>query len=321
MRFVAGISISILTFYALLTAVSPLQAQQRPTSGEARANLPAQPVGIGDLLSVSVYGAPELTRTSRVAPDGTIRLAMLKEPIPARGIMPSELEKRIAVALAAEQILVDPDVTVNIAEYATHPISVVGSVRRPLTFQITAPTTLLDALARAEGLSTEAGGEILITRAASANGAAFSKKVAIKSLIELGDPASNIPLQGGEEVRVPEIGKVFVVGNVMKPGAFPTAATSGMTLLKALALAEGLSRFAMNEAYIYRPVEGAEKQEVMVPLRKIMDRKSPDVPLTPGDILYVPDNRAGRLRASVIDKIVSFGAGTASGALILAVKP
>jgi polysaccharide export outer membrane protein len=90
-----------------------------------------------------------------------------------------------------------------------------------------------------------------------------------------------------------------------------------MSVMKALAMAEGLSRFATKQAYIYRPGEGDAKEEVLVELRKIMDRKSPDVELLAGDVFYVPDNRKGRLTSNVIDKIVSFGAGTASGALVL----
>ena len=91
---------------------------------------------------------------------------------------------------------------------------------------------------------------------------------------------------------------------------------AGMTVMKALAMSEGLTRFATKQAYIYRPSDGS-KQEVLVELRKIMDRKSPDVELQAGDIFYVPDNRKGRMTSNVIDKIVSFGAGTASGAIVL----
>jgi polysaccharide export outer membrane protein len=110
---------------------------------------------------------------------------------------------------------------------------------------------------------------------------------------------------------------VFVVGNVKKPGAFPMG--TGMSVLKALALAEGLTPFSTKVVYIYRPSDGA-KQEVPVALRKIMDRKSPDVALEAGDILYIPDNRGSRVTSSVIEKAVSFAAGTASGALILGVN-
>lgn len=116
-------------------------------------NLPAQPIGSNDLIAVSVYDAPELTRTVRVSPDGFIRLPMLKKKVQAQGRMPGDLESAIAEALRAEQIIVDPFVTVTVSEYNSHPISVAGAVKQPLTFQATGPMTLLEAITRAGGLS------------------------------------------------------------------------------------------------------------------------------------------------------------------------
>jgi len=299
-----------------------LSAQVRPPSAsvDTGANLPPRPIGTGDLLVVSIYGSPELSRTARVSQEGSIRLPMLKKPVVARGATPAELEQRVSEALAEAGLLVDPEVVITIAEYATHPIRVAGAVRHPLTFDATGPVTLLEALTRAEGLSGEAGADILVTRTSPDTGpvsAPLTTRIAVKDLSEKADPAANVILEGGEEVRVPEAGRVFVVGNVRKPGAFPVGDESGgISVMKALALAEGLAPFSTKLAYIYRPIDGG-KQEIEVSLRKIMERKSPDVVLAAGDIFYIPDNRGGRVTASVIEKAVAFAAGTASGALIL----
>lgn len=303
--------------FLCLGAASSLAAQARLPAGsiEVGANLPPRPIGPGDLLSISVYGAPELSRTARVSPEGSIRLPMLKSPIEARGVTPGELELRVGAALADAHILVDPSVVITIAEYATRPIRVAGAVRHPLTFDATGPVTLLEALTRAEGLNGDAGADILVTHQGP-DTAPVTERIRVKDLIEKADPAANVILKGGEEVRVPAAGRVFVVGNVKKPGAFPVGDGAGISVLKALALAEGLAPFATKLAYIYRPGE-AGKQEIEVSLRKILERKAPDVVLAPGDIFYIPDNRSGRVTASVIEKAVSFAAGTASGALIL----
>jgi polysaccharide biosynthesis/export protein len=309
----------MLRFVAIVMFAAAVNAQGRlpAVPADQGGNLPPQPVGASDLLSISVYGAPELSRSLRVSPEGTIRLAMLKQAIPVRGLMPLEIETRVADALTAEQILVDPVVTVTIAEFASRPINVAGAVKRPLTFQANGKTTLLDALTRAEGLSVEAGHEILVTHASNSGLPPFTHRIAVRDLLEKADPSANLALEGGEEIRVPEVGRVFIVGNVLRPGSFPLNDAGGMSVLKALAMTEGLTRFATKQAYIYRPADGAAKLEVLVELRKIMDRKSPDIELQAGDIFYVPDNRKGRLTSNVIDKIVSFGAGTASGALVL----
>jgi len=273
-------------------------------------------------LAVSVYGAPELTRTVRVNADGRIRLPMVPQPIEAKGRMPEDLEGSIAQALSSAGILVDPVVTVIVAEYTSKPISVAGEVRQPLTFQALGPTSLLEALTRAQGLTEDAGREILITHREGGLASGPTQWVQVKDLLENRDPSANVLLQGGEDIRVPAAGRVFVVGNVKKPGAFRVGESTRMTVLRALALAEGLTPFSQKIAYIYRPHElGPEGHatpptETPVELRKLMERKAQDVPLEANDILYIPDNRAGRTTANVLERIASFAAGTTSGVLI-----
>src|SRR6202035_5333163 len=110
---------------------------------------------------------------------------MLARKVPAAGMLPQELELSLAGALAADGILIDPSVTVAIAEYSSRPISVAGAVRRPITYQVFEKTTLLEALTRAEGVSPEAGGEILVTRRPRNSGEApILELVSLKGLIE-----------------------------------------------------------------------------------------------------------------------------------------
>lgn len=259
-----------------------ISAQTRPATAATEtqgANLPAQPIGANDLIAVSVYDAPELTRTVRVGADGFIRLPMLKHRVKAQGMMPGELESAIARALQEEQIIVDPFVTVTVDEYDRHPISVAGAVKQPLTFQATGPVTLLEAITRAGGLSSEAGPEILVTRTQPGpNGApaALVQRILVKGLIDAADPALNIVLNGGEEIRVPESGKVYVIGNVKQPGAFPMGDGTESSVLKMLALSQGLMPYAAKEAYIYRREGNGSKNEIPIPLSKIMERKAPD---------------------------------------------
>src|SRR5471032_1310485 len=170
------------------------------------ANLPAQKVGPNDMIAISVYDSPEFTRTVRVGADGVIRLPMLKQRIQAEGLMPSDLEDKIAAALTDEGILVDPFVIVTIAEYHSRPISVMGAVKMPITFQADSPVTLLDALSRAGGLSPEAGPEILISRAQTGPDTAQTtlvQRIPVKALMNAADPEVNVMLAGGEEIRIP----------------------------------------------------------------------------------------------------------------------
>ncbi len=302
-------------FLLSLIAVAALaqgQAQTRAAVMEdvGKTNLPAQRLGVDDLVAVSVYDAPELTRTVRVEPDGTVHLPLLEEGIAAAGLMPRQLESAIAGALKTGEIMVNPIVKVTVVEYHSRPIAVMGAVRKPLTFQAEGTVTLLDALARAEGLSTDSGTEILVTR----NGEIL--RIPIKALLHDAEPTANVLLTGGEEIRVPEAGKITVVGNVNRPGAFPVREAGDHTVLKLVALSEGLMPYAEKMAYIVRRDENGVAQELPVELEKIMKRESPDVTLTVGDILYIPDNKKRRNTMSVIDRITSFGASTASGVLV-----
>lgn len=297
-----------------------VRAQVRPAVESGNANLPAQRIGANDLIAVSVYDAPEMTRTVRIGADGVMRLPMLRRRIKAEGLMPGELETAIASALSAEQLIVDPFVTVTIAEYNSRPISVAGAVKQPLTFQASGPVTLLEAITRAGGLAPEAGPEILVSRMQSgADGSVNTlvQRILIKGLIDAADPALNVSLIGGEEIRVPEAGRVYVIGNVKKPGAFPVQDGTESTVLKMLALSEGLMPYAAKDAYIYRREANGSKNEIRIPLNEIMQRKAPDASLLANDILYVPDNKGRRLTLGALEKVLAFGAG-ASSALIYA---
>lgn len=304
---------------ALVLCVCWAGVARAQSSEAAMINLPAQKIGSDDLVAISVYGSPELTRSVRVSAEGQIRLPMLTRAVPAAGLVPREIESAIAEALRAEKILVDPVVTVTVAEYRSRPISVAGAVKRPLTFQSFGNVTLLDALTRAEGLAPEAGSEILLTRPA-AGGTPSIERIPVKALFAGEDPGLNPRLAGGEEIRVPVAHEVYVAGSVKNPGAFSLKDASDTTVLKMLALAGGLIPFASNQAYIYRRRPGASnannKDEIPLALGRIIGRKAPDVTLEGDDILYVPDSKGRRLSVSALERIAGFGAATTSGLLI-----
>ena len=287
-----------------------------------RDNLPSQVLGVDDLVAVSVYDAPELTRTLRVEADGSVHLPLLTKGVAAAGMLPRQLESNLAAALKSEEILVDPVVKVTVVEYHSRPISVMGAVKKPLTFQAVGAVTLLDALARAEGLTMDAGTEILVSRPQASPDspgeitATLVQRIPVNRLMKEADPSVNFRLHGGEEIRVLEAGKIFVVGNVKRPGAFAVRDAADNSVLRLVALSEGLLPYAGKLAYIYRRDESGIKQEIPIKLEKIMERKEPDVPLLAEDVLYIPDNKTRRQTVNLIDRITSFGASTASGILI-----
>ena len=221
------------------------QVRQSLMEEVGKDNLPSQQLGVDDLVAVSVYDAPELTRTVRVEADGTIHLPLLHAGIAATGLFSRDLEESIANELTTEQILVNPVVKVTVVEYHSRPVAVMGAVKLPLTFQAVGVVTLLDALAKAGGLSELAGSEILVSRGLDASNT--TEHVLVKQLLNDADPAVNFVLHGGETIRVPEAGKIFVMGNVKKPGAFLVRDGSENSVLKLVALAEGLAPFPLQD--------------------------------------------------------------------------
>lgn len=311
------------TMLVFFLCVAPAFAQVRPSGtgpmGDAgAANLPGQRIGPNDLVAISVYDAPEFTRTVRVSADGTLRLPMVGARLPVAGLQPAELETLIADTLVKEGLFVKPVVMVTVAEYASRPIAVVGAVKRPLTFQAVGRVTLLDALARAEGLAAEAGPEVLVSLPDRAEeGKRLLRRIAVRDLLEQTRPDLNLELTGGEEIRVPEAKRIFVAGNVKKPGAFPVREGAEMTVLKALALSEGLSPYPQKLAFIYREDDSSGgRKEIPVELAKIVARKVPDLALEPGDTLYIPEDRGKKNTMSIVEKAAAFGGATASGVLI-----
>lgn len=315
------------TFIALSAVVAialPLSAQAPQTVPvpvadlNPSSNLPLQRVGPEDLLGLQVYDAPELTRTVRVSAEGTIRLPMLRSPIRVQGLLPNEIEVLVAEALQRENLFVDPFVTVNIVEYHSRPISVTGAVRTPTIFQAIGNVTLLDALARAGGLvPDQAGAEIIVTRPDGDTGTQSVQHIPVKPLIGGSDPELNLKLTGGEEVRVPDVGKIIVAGSVVHPGAVPVLDGAANTVTTAIAQAQGTIQYFSHTAYIYRPDDTGAMHEITVDLGGILARKKPDITLQARDILYVPDSSRRRITQNTINSLTGVAAGATSAAIYI----
>jgi polysaccharide biosynthesis/export protein len=282
--------------------------------------LPAESLGSSDLIEIVVPYCPELSRNFRIGTDGFLILPLLHHEIQVAGLTPGQVAARIRQALIGEQVMPDPIVSVSVLEYRSRPVSVVGAVVHPLTFQATGEITLLDAIAMAGGFVPAGAADVLVSyRHITAEGTIeiTVQTIPVRGLLLQANPASNILLHGGEEIRVTETGKVFIAGNVVRPGMYPMQGNEDTTVLKALALSEGLQQYSAQVAYIYRlRAVGAEREEIEVPLSKIIARKNPDVGLKADDILYIPANNGKRMTARVLNQLAGFGQTAAAGILI-----
>jgi len=244
-------------------------------------------VGPGDLLDVRVFGAPELSGDHRVSPRGEISVSLLG-PTRVEGLSSRAVEDTLERALR-ERYMNDPHVTVQVLEMQSHGVSVVGAVNSPGVYQVSGATTLLDVLARAEGLAENAGGTVVVTRGTPAPGSSASQQVNLKELLATGDLSLNVPVQAGDAVKVPEAGIVYVTGEVEEPGGFPIENRETVTALQALALGGGLTGNAdANDSFIIRVDESGQRQDIPIDLNAVLEREAEDPVLLAGDVLFVP---------------------------------
>ena len=134
-------------------AGAPAGAEATPaaTAGQPANATQAEDYKIGtfDLLDISVFQVPELSRTVRVDAKGLISLPMIG-PTQAAALTARELEMLLAKRLS-EKYLQDPQVSVFIKEYVSQRVVVEGSVLKPGVYPITGRATLLQVIALAGG--------------------------------------------------------------------------------------------------------------------------------------------------------------------------
>jgi len=294
-----------------------MQNAAAPQGGSA---LPSQPLGPGDLVQVQVLNFPEFSRTVRVSTEGSIALPLVRQALPVRSKLPVEVESQIRETLRSEDLVVNPSVSVTVVEYSSHPVSVIGAVKTPLIFQAVGRVTLSDAIIRAGGFNTDAGPELLLSRRppeVPADQPVITRHILIRDLLQSDSREANVTLTGYEEIRVPPAGKMYVLGDVRTPGAYPVMDQTDTTVLKALSLSGGLGASPSREAWVIRRDEvSGTKHRISIDLRAILERRAADYPLIPDDILFVPDNRKRRETLAILDRIVTFGAAIGTGVII-----
>jgi polysaccharide export outer membrane protein len=314
-------SLALLGF-ALFYSFAALRGQALATNKEsdtsdthprqsARSNsatdTPTYVIDAEDVLDVYIIDVPELSREYRVRPDGTIMIPLLSTPIRAEGLTLNQLSTVISNRLRAEELVTHPDVIVTVKSSQAHAVAISGAVQNPQIYPTFGPTTLLDVLSQAGGLSSNAGDTAVVTRGHAAMRASWlgggsespapalgTIRVNLGKLLATGDPSMNIRIYPGDKITVQRAGVVYVVGAVRRPGGFTLKGErENMTVLQAVAEGEGLKSTALQrKATIIRRGQQFPMghEEIAVNLKKILAGHAPDPVLKPNDILFVPDS-------------------------------
>ena len=309
-------------------------------------------IGPEDLLEISVLEAPDLNRTVRVSDDGAISLALLGS-IQAAGLSTRQLQAVLEDRLR-ETYMKDPQVGVFVQEMRSHPVSVFGAVEKPGVYQIRCAKTLVEVLSMAQGLANDAGDTVIVVRhtgdpgdlavaalldsrstavrdvpseavvpipstvSRATDGTAGIEGITInlKDLLDSSDPRSNVLVYPGDMIKVTRAGIVYVVGQVHKPGGFLLKTNENISVLQAIALAEGLTSNAKGkEARIFVGGTNGSPKEVPINLDKILAGKAPSPLLKPDDVLFVP-NSGGKEALHVLEQSTAGIVGALGGAAI-----
>lgn len=293
------------TFTSLGVESAPVQEAPMPSLDPALLR-PGETVfrlGPGDQLDLEVIGDATTRATVTVGPDGKIYYYLLPG-LDVWGLTLPELRERIGVELQ-KFIREKPAVAVTLRMAASQRVWVLGRVTSPGIYTLAGPTTLLDAVTQAGGLSAASpyaalAASLGITSAPGAPSEAADLShsfiirrgqvlpVDFQRLLRDGELSQNVYLQPDDFIFLPSVRtpQIHILGAVKLPHS--ERMTGSMTVIQAIALAAGTE----PEAYLSNVavVRGslAHPQIAIVPVDQILLGKAPDVRLEPGDIVYVP---------------------------------
>jgi polysaccharide biosynthesis/export protein len=209
--------------------------------------------------------------------------------------------------------MLDPHVTVLITEYSTQGVSVLGEVKKPGTYLLLGQHSLYDALSAAGGVTQEAGSSIEVTHqdqptqpiTVPVNSPNYSQ---LQRMTEV---------KPGDVVVVSHAESIYVVGDVGHPGEYLIQNGQKVTVLNAIALAQGLNPTAKGSkaSIVRKTTTGAET--IPVNLNNVTKVDGENLGLRPGDVLVVPRSGAKQFMNVVLPGVTGAVAGSVAAAIVL----
>ncbi len=253
----------------LWCAVVPVAGQQRPD--DTRPADEDYRVGTDDVLLITVFAEPELTGPFTVDNDGAFAYPLLGR-ITVEDLTVREVEA-LLMARLADGFLRNPQLNVEVLEYRSQNVYVLGEVRAPGIYPLTGSMSLIQVLVAAGSMSATAGYEVqIVRRTGDGEGAGpvlpednVEVEVTYLNLRDLqSGRLSEVRLQDGDTIYVPKAETFFVTGHVRSPGSFVW--DRGITVLQAISLAGGLTDRGSNRGIRILRIVDDEQEEVSVSL-------------------------------------------------------
>jgi polysaccharide export outer membrane protein len=266
-------------------------------------------LGVGDVLAISVYGEEGSLRETPVDPNGNITY-VLTGAVPAAGRtiddLRTDVQKRVSAKLSRAIVNMVP------VRFGSQTYTILGELNYPGTYLIEGRTTIIDAVAKARGVRTgyfrNSTAEMADYRHATLMRGGQVLPLDFEALLRQGDSTQNLTLRNGDIITIPSslVKSIYVLGEVNFPRT--VGFVSSVSLIQALTEAQGIKaasdgRIVIVRGSLSRPVVQVAHYDQM------LAGKEPNLPLMPGDIIYVPPNRFAFLR-EVVEKAISAFATT-----------
>jgi polysaccharide biosynthesis/export protein len=312
---------SIYILAALVMAPAALDLAASPATGSAERVPQALPLGPGDQVEITVQKLPEMQAVTAAVDDtGALDLPMVGR-IKAGGMSPEQIQRSIEQQLSS--FMHEPSVRLRVLSLASRPVSVLGAVKQPGVHQLQGEMRLMEVLSLAGGLREDAGYSIKISRSLEqgelplpnaeldVSGRFSLAEVDLQSLMGNESPAHNILIRPQDVITAPRAKLVYVIGEVNRSGGFVLAERQSMSVLQALAMAEGVKGTASaGKARIIREVEGTPtKEEIPVDVKKILNGRQEDLALLPDDVLFIPNSATKSAGKLVLGNALDVGKG------------
>jgi polysaccharide export outer membrane protein len=283
---------------------------------------PSYVLGAGDEVSIWALGAEEIgTHPFRVDLNGNVDVPLAGH-IHAAGLTVDQLRAELVKQLSSQ--IKKPQVTVSVTELRSQPVSVMGAVNKPGTYQLQGERTLLEVLSLAEGVKADAGNKVRISRsvdqgslpvpgaAPDGSGRFTVAETGLRDALDSKSAVSALVIRPHDVITVEQGQTIYVMGDVNKQGAFALGQREQISALQALSLAGGTGPAAKpSKSRILRETADGKRTEIPINLSKILEGKAEDVPLQAGDFLYVPDSRVKNVALRAAQAALSIGTGVA----------
>jgi polysaccharide export outer membrane protein len=243
------------------------------------------PIGPRDVIEVKVLEDATMSGRMTVGDDGNIVVNNVGK-VYVSGLTAPQVEAKLKTLLEAN-FLAKATIAVQVVEFSSKPISVVGAVLRPGRISASGNTTLIQAITQAGGLTTGYGRELYVLRTGQ-NGLSEQLAIDIEQLMVSGNPDLNIPLAPNDLVNIPldTAITIYVMGEVHKPGKALFRRSQTPTLLQAIADAGGQTDRAHSQVIVKRMVNGKE-QTLRANYKRIIAGREKDLILQDNDTVVV----------------------------------